>query len=365
LLSKEIDDGYYSIMSSRSTLKDIALQAGVSASTVCRVLRSDPRISKSTSKRVLHVAESLNYRPDPLLTALSYRRRGQSVRKEVTIIAYVTNNRDYALARGGWPSYSLMCLKGAKMRAEQLGYRVEPFVVGEGGITGRRLSSILYARGIQGVCVGPLRSARSRLSLDWAKLSCAAIGYSMQKPALHRAATHHFSGLLLCLQKMRSLGYRRIGVCLNATTSKKVDDLWLAAVLLYARMHPQSHIPLLVSTESGETLKSKFLSWLEQERLQAVVGSQFLLECLEQEAIKVPGSIGYANLLIPGDQGRAAGIDQQTDRVAAAAIDLVIAGIQKNECGIPEYPKTVLVGGKWRDGKTLMKVAGQTAAGVH
>jgi len=44
-----------------STIKDIARQAGVSIATVSYVLNNDPRIKKETAKKVLLVAEEMNY----------------------------------------------------------------------------------------------------------------------------------------------------------------------------------------------------------------------------------------------------------------------------------------------------------------
>ena len=45
----------------RVTIKDVAKMAGVTPQTVSRALRNAPEIADSTRKRVLEIAEQLNY----------------------------------------------------------------------------------------------------------------------------------------------------------------------------------------------------------------------------------------------------------------------------------------------------------------
>ena len=57
------------------TLRDIARLAGVSHTTVSRVLCNDPRVREDTARQVLAVVDAHNYRPDPLARRLA---RGRS-----------------------------------------------------------------------------------------------------------------------------------------------------------------------------------------------------------------------------------------------------------------------------------------------
>lgn len=58
--------------SSRPTARDVARLAGVSQSTVSRILSGDPSpfFSEKTRRQVLQIAEQLNYSPNPLARAL-------------------------------------------------------------------------------------------------------------------------------------------------------------------------------------------------------------------------------------------------------------------------------------------------------
>lgn len=60
--------------SSRALSRDVALEAGVSQSTVSRALRGDPRISRATRDRVQQAAERLGYIPNRVARNLRERR---------------------------------------------------------------------------------------------------------------------------------------------------------------------------------------------------------------------------------------------------------------------------------------------------
>ena len=63
--------------SSRVTIKDIARELGVSASTVSRAMKDHPDISPATKKLVNELVEKLKYRPNTV--ALSLRSRKTNI----------------------------------------------------------------------------------------------------------------------------------------------------------------------------------------------------------------------------------------------------------------------------------------------
>lgn len=60
----------------RSTIKDVATAAGVTAGTVSRALRGDPRVIESTRRRILEAADKLGYRPNLQARGLQTGRTG-------------------------------------------------------------------------------------------------------------------------------------------------------------------------------------------------------------------------------------------------------------------------------------------------
>jgi len=62
------------IIPKKVTIKYIAKIAGVSVSTVSRALRNDPTANAKTIKRILNIAEKLNYYPDSLAKSLRQKK---------------------------------------------------------------------------------------------------------------------------------------------------------------------------------------------------------------------------------------------------------------------------------------------------
>src|SRR5690606_3346996 len=60
------------------TIKDVAKRAGVSPSTVSRVIADHPRISRATKERVRAAMRELNYQPNAAARSL-VRRRTQTI----------------------------------------------------------------------------------------------------------------------------------------------------------------------------------------------------------------------------------------------------------------------------------------------
>lgn len=60
----------------RTTIKDVAAEAGVSFSAVSRAFKDDGRIAKDTRKRVFEAANRLGYRPSPFARNLARGRSG-------------------------------------------------------------------------------------------------------------------------------------------------------------------------------------------------------------------------------------------------------------------------------------------------
>ena len=60
----------------RPSIRDVARKAGVSASTVSRVLNARPDVAPATRERVRQTITELNYHPDAQAVGLSLRHTG-------------------------------------------------------------------------------------------------------------------------------------------------------------------------------------------------------------------------------------------------------------------------------------------------
>ncbi|WP_232767685.1 LacI family DNA-binding transcriptional regulator [Geminisphaera colitermitum] len=345
-------------MTHRITLKHIAEAAGVTAATVSMALRNSPRISMGVRERVRRLATEMNYQPDPLIAALAGRRGGRGSRNgkpaaEIGTIAYVT-----AFAkREGWRCnrFSPAVFAGACERAAQQGYRVEHFWLREPGMTARRLSEILRSRGIRGVCVAPLPEGFGHMRLRWEWFSCAAVGYSMIRPSLHRACPHQFQGMMHTLKTLRRQGFRRIGVAMEKRVSRIVVHNWLAAILVFQQMHGASSVERFnYETPDRERLSE----WITEHHPDAMICTDVALLAWARAA--GGAAMGLAQLdALPGY----AGLDQRPEVVGAAVIDLITGQIQRNETGIPADPKVTMVEGRWVEGPFTAIISPAAGAG--
>jgi LacI family transcriptional regulator len=74
---------------------------------------------------------------------------------------------------------------------------------------------------------------------------------------------------------------------------------------------------------------------------------------LAEAGMSCPRDIGLVSLDVTGATASWAGIDQNSDEIGKAAVDLVLTKIRAGESGIPKVRRTLLVHSDWRDGETV------------
>lgn len=48
-----------------------------------------------------------------------------------------------------------------------------------------------------------------------------------------------------------------------------------------------------------------------------------------------------------------AGMNQNSHRIGAAAVDMLVAKLHRNELGVPSFPKTMMIGSTWVSGDSV------------
>lgn len=332
-------------------MKHVAAAAGVSVMTVSLSLRHDPSISPATRKRVQAVAERLGYRSNPLVSALMAGLRGRHPRgREAHVIAYVDS---FAANTTGQSLGTLRRFRsGAAEAAARHGYRLEKFQLGTAGLTEARLEQVLMARGIRGVVFAPFPATGSTLAQSWEHHAMAAVGFSLAQPPVHRAVNHQIHSIRLAIRELLKLGYRRIGLVMSRHEDARVEHNWLSSVLLTQHEHAGTDrsFPLFLE-EKVEP--ERLLAWLGRNRPDVVLSTEPGVTPLLRA---IPGNgrkeIGFAHLHLTPDLEGCSGIDQNNERVGAAAVDLVVEQLHSNSYGFPSNPKTVLIEGRWVPGTT-------------
>lgn len=341
---------------SSPTIRELAKIAGVSRTTVSLALRNHPRISAEVRDKVIELAQECGYQRDPVVSALMNQLRTVRKSRSVEKIAYLT----FWDSPEGWKKNlnESDYFSGACDRASQFGYEVETFWAKQPGLSGARLSKILYARGIRGVLLAPLPRGVGHVSLNWPHFACATLGLTVLKPELHRATHNYIDGMQLALHSLKKLGYRRIAFANMAIYEKRTNHGWISGFLTW-QYHAPAHSnipPYLVPGIARDTPwdKDLFARWLEKWKPDAIVSNTEQPLYLARElGYRVPDDLGYASLHRLYGDAPWAGVDRQPKQIGAAGMDLVISQLQNNESGLPACPKTVSIKSIWRDGPTI------------
>jgi hypothetical protein len=159
----------------------------------------------------------------------------------------------------------------------------------------------------------------------------------------------------LTLRRLRRLGYRRIGLALRASYDERVEHHWVGSFLAEQRgFKPSDQVPLLLLRDRDWQM-AEFAEWYEQNRPEVVVSQhEEIVKWLKQIGVRVPNDVGFLHLNCPDSIGRFAGINQNNKVVGATAVDFLVGMIQRNEHGVPDVSRSILVESTWQDGATLL-----------
>lgn len=345
----------------RITLRDIAERAGISRPAVSLALKNHPSISKPTIARVRKIADELGFTPDPEVSKLMAHLRLEHPISYQSTIAWLTawDTED------GWDFWlrEKRIYAGATQRARELGYILEPFWLRVPGMTGKRAASILHARGVESVIVAPLPDGTNSLDFHWDNFSVTAIGHSLEKPELHRVESAHTQNFEMALAEIGRRKVAKIGFIESTGTDVRVAHAWTGAFLAYQHAQPVKHrVPLLIKPE---ITRADFNEWFKRHRPGVIVSNECpILDWVSALGLSVPADVGHVRLDCGGPElleryqwgfsgTWPTGIDQMPEQVGATAVDAIVSQIHLRERGIPAYPKTILVKGRWREFTTF------------
>lgn len=344
----------------RVLLREIADKTGISRMAVSLALRGKAGVSEGTRKKVLKVAKELGYEPDPEVAKLLSHIRAKKSLATKACLALLTSGA----APQDWKRYltERKYVEGAHARAKEYGYNIEEFWINEPGMTLSRLSNIIWSRGIEGVIIAPLQArlsgkvARS-IRLDFNLFSAVEISETVEWPDLDRAVHDQYTSMLRALDELSGLNYKIIGLVLEEALDLRVNGKWTAAYLRYRNQWGAKRLPPPLILDSPR--QSAFDRWFDRYRPNAIISvDRFGLHLLIERGLDVPGDLGYASLDVDGevdDYPDVSGIDQNSEIVGGAAVDMLVAAIHRGHRGIPSHPVRVEVEGSWKAGKSTVK----------
>lgn len=336
-------------MKKRVTQKDLAEHLGLSQAAVSMALRGDPRIRSSIRTRVLEAAEELGYRPDPVMGALAHYRVKTAARRYVGTVACLLPCRPRRVKEYLLSPFAADALRGAEEGLAAMGYRCERFV--HGAFPQNHLGKVLGNRGIRGAVIGPVGTGRQAPPRIGGNLAVVQIGRGWPELGFHQVAPNHFDNTRTICQRLRDLGYRRIGLLRRGGQEAQSVDRWIAAYRYYLETEgaPEAR-PLPVCAGPAD-----IASWMRRHKPDAVIGSDVWLCSLlrEKTGLHAPRDIGFASLSVRGPDDAVSGILQQPAEIGRIAARQLDAALRNHEHGPPAHPVTLVMRGRWHQGTTV------------
>lgn len=336
---------------STPSLRSLADACGLSPSTASRALSGHPNVKPAVREQVLAAAVRLGYRRNQLVGALmSHVRSGHTQRFLGTLAVVHVPSPEQLTPR---PMQQLM-IDAARERARALGFNLDVFSLDQSRPAA--LGRMLHARGVQGVIMLYSTITDTDRGFPWAHFALAEIDYGATVLQKHAVQIDHHLTLTGALFRLRTLGYRRIGMFIERFKDDRLLFKWNAAFRAFQEVQGGiGHVPVLMRAKMSE---EEFLAWHREHEPDLVIGHlDVAIEWMRDANIAVPRQTGFFNLNW-NERGRpCAGLDLRPELQGTAAVDTVVAQIHRNERGLPVDPHSVLVSGRWVDGPTLRRSA--------
>lgn len=324
------------------TMQDIAKHVGLSRAAVSMALRGDRSIPVATRERIEQAALSLGYRPNPLVASLmTMQRQRRAVASLRTTIAFLTCH--------DWRSFSVYqtMFEGAQERAAEVSCVLEEFKLRTPGMTSQRMRKILHARGIHTVIVAPLPFGERTLDFDFTSLIAVGLGISLTAPLIERVANDHYQSAILAVEKCIELGYRRIGLMVAETTSRRLDHRWLGG---YRFALHQAGLPVLppLSPETIDEIPRQFSAWHALNKPDVVISGH---EAGRRGVFEdMPRSLGLVHLGTPSPDSPWTGIFQNFHLIGRTAAERAISRLYTNNFEHLQHAYVHSIAGDWIPG---------------
>jgi LacI family transcriptional regulator len=334
----------------------VAKRAGVSISTASRCLSGAANVAEATRLRVVAAAEEVGYQYNTLVgQVMSATRRGVAL-NHLGTVAFVTPVAD----SHEWRSTPTLCRnwEAAGERAESFGFKITEFTLSSSGMTGRRLGEILTARGISGVLLAAFPMEPHEVSLPWNDFAFVQVGHRIQSPRLDCVVSDHTEAVVMAARAAVARGYARIGLAIEKYQDDITGGRWLLGYAGLRASFPD--LPVIPPLLPARMTEDAFLKWVGAHDVDCVLTlSTFrndpnrMENWLAAAGRSVPGDVGLVSLDVTSVHEDWSGVEQHSDEIGRAAVDMLFSKLHASERGIPRLPRTLQVHGDWHEGRTL------------
>ena len=329
----------------RPTLRQLADSAGVSPMTVSRALGGRGRVAAATRRRIVGLAESLGYRPDPEIAKLMHHLRSRRTRRfQSVVVGLSTRHPDD-------PEFYFRALAaGARARLADRGFGFELRQISAEAKGWSGFGRMLRNRGVEGILVLPqLAPVDLTALLDWCSYSVVSASASAVVPFAERVLPHHFANAVLLCRTLSNRGFRRIGLVIAADHDRRTEHGFTAGVTWHGLNEAAHFVPPLVTVEARP---APVRSWVERERPDAIITSEPTTARLCARMIG-PTLAARLQFFVTSRSGQAGegfpGIDERPAEIGAAAADLLAGMVERRHRLRPGPTMSTLLTGRWLD----------------
>ena len=337
----------------RISMRDVAAESGVTAATVSRALRQDPRLSEETRARVHAAAGRLGYTLLPELSVLMGACRRQKVPEQRPKIALLSSLDSAAAWQSARRPNMRLLRDSALQRAAELGFATEEIWAGDFGFDPGKIAAHLRARGIRRVLVGPSLPPASPPSLDPREFSLVTVGATVFA-GVAAVFNDHYLACITAVTECHRLGYRRPGLMLPARYNTRDQGRWEAGYLIGIDSIPGiDPVPVLPVSDWEDP--AEFAGWYRDHRPDVVLAATLnaVTRYARQMDLRVPQDLGLVSLGVTSLGSADTGIFQDSAYIGQRAVDLLadLSAAPDEMNGANAI--NVAIAGRWNPGKTV------------
>lgn len=237
-------------------------------------------------------------------------------------------------------------LQGIRERASETGFLTDDFRLGPLGVDGRALHKVLRAMGIRGMILLPLSADATFEGIPFANY---AVGSAAIAQKLANVDGDCFGNMLLAVRRLEGLGYRRPGLVMSAGLEEITDLRYHGGFMAAIESSPNlTQLPIHLLWHPGTRMTLG--EWFNQNNPDVIISGVETLPFLEAAGIQIPRDTAFAVIDRHSQMNQLAGFSTHFEMIGSVAVDLVTSQLYRNEFGLPQYPKRVVVPGAWIDG---------------